>query len=234
MKFFSFLVLCVMSMNVFAGSQFTLNTLFQTGNKDGNELFTVSNISDQTIYLKTDVVKIQTKNGEIEKIALTRDNFPLWDLAVNPTKLAINPGDVKDVGVKYLCQKDCPRDQDLVYQVRFTPVENALTKGQSVSVQFGMAPYYIVPARVSKVDYDFDYDDKKGIVHVVNKGNTYIKIEMNNCNKINKQKGTQCRAVYNILSGRKKDIILPDVLNDNNTKVTVANYDQSIQKKFNL
>lgn len=218
----------------FAGSQFHLDTLLQVGNKHGNGVFTVSNLSDDILYLKTEVVKIDVKNGKIKKIPLTRDNFPMWDLAVNPTKLMLNPSEIKDVAIKYLCQGDCFRKEDLVYQIRFTPAEVHDENGQSVNILFGMAPYYIVPATHPEVKYDFKYNEKNGVIHVANNGNSFIKIQLNNCNKVENKSKNKCQIVYNVLSGRVKDISVPDNLKGNNTKVTVANYDQSIEKKFNL
>lgn len=226
---FSFLI-CDLS---FAASQFNLDSLLKTGNKFGHGSFTIVNNSADNLFIKSEVVKIIVENGEIKKIPLNRDNFSMWELAVNPTKVMLTPGEVKDVAIKYLCQENCDRTKDLVFQVRFTPVEIVGdSEGQSVDIKFGMAPYYIVPAEEPKVDYDYNYDSLAGIIHFKNKGNSFLKVKVDNCNSINKERN--CQIVYQVLAGRNKDIILSESLKGNNTKVTVANHDQTIQKKFTL
>lgn len=224
----------LISTSVFAGPTFTLDSLLKSGNDDGHGSFTLTNSESETVYVKGEVVQIKVVDGDIKKIPLTRENFPLWDLSINPSKLRLLPGEVRDVAVKYLCQKDCDRSKDSVYQIRFTPV-SAPEKidGQKVVFAFGLAPYYVVPALTSEVDYDWSYDEDAHVVSVYNKGNTYLKIEFDNCNN-NLRKERRCRAVFNVLSGRKLDIKLEEGLRGNNVNVTVADHDQRFEDEFTL
>ncbi|PSW16845.1 hypothetical protein C9I98_20025 [Photobacterium sanctipauli] len=121
-----FWTLCVALLlnawQVSAAPTFQLDTLFQTSNENGNGIFTLTNTNNKSIFVQGEVLQIKTEKGEIKKVPLNRDNFMIWDLAVNPSKLRLLPGEVRDVAVKYLCQSNCDRSSDLVYQIRFSPV----------------------------------------------------------------------------------------------------------------
>lgn len=219
-----------------AGMEFQLDTLLLSANASGNGVFTVTSSAKETLYLEASVVKITMNNGEIEKVPLTRDNFPLWDVAVNPTKLVMRPGESKPVAVKYLCQSNCAREEDSVYQVRFTPAleDSGGDNQQDVQFRFGLAPYYVIPALEQNVDYSWEYDEEKQEVAIHNTGNTMVKVEFDNCNNLDGMRTTSCRAVYPILAGRYKKIELPEGLHGNNVQVKVANHDQSIERNFTL
>lgn len=211
-----------------------LDTLFLAGNDNGNGIFTATNGTDSPEYIQTTVVKVDVRGGKLIKTPLTRDNFPLWDLAVNPAKTMLQPGEVRNFAVKSLCQRNCDREVDALYQIRFTPVANPeQEKGQSVNIRFGMAPYYVIPATKQRVEYDVMTSEDKQQVTVDNTGNTFIKLEFNACHSLAKNK-KNCRAVYHVLAGRSKTIALPAEMAGRNVQVTVANYDQSIQKEFTL
>lgn len=216
-----------------SASTFSVDSLLKVGNDNGHGTFTVTNTQKETVYVKGEVLQVKVSSGEIEKIPLTRENFPIWDLAVNPSKLRLLPGEIRDVAVKYLCKADCDRSRDLVYQIRFSPVSAPdEVEGQSVSFSFGMAPYYIVPASQQRMEYSWDYDEKAHTVKVHNTGNTYLKIQFDNCNKL--RAINSCRAVYHVLSGRKMRIELPEGIQGRNVQVTVANHDQRYQDEFTL
>lgn len=231
------LAVCGLAMvhsNANAASTFQIDTLLQVSNERGNGVFTLSNDSNQTVYVKGEVLQVKVIDGEIVKIPLTRENFPIWDLAVNPSKLRLMPGEVRDVAVKYLCQgENCDRSQDRVYQVRFSPVsaeDNSDTT--EVKLAFGMAPYYIIPAENQNVEYDWNFDKSTQTVSIENTGNTHVKIEFDNCNEYRSIQ--QCRAVYHVLAGRYMAIELPEGLRGDNVKVTVANHSQRIEDEFTL
>ncbi|WP_104038748.1 hypothetical protein [Vibrio jasicida] len=236
MKSVSVIGVMVMAAQVAASPTFHVDTLFKSSNKNGNEIFTVSNQGREALYLNSEVLRIELHDGEIKKVPLTRDNFPLWDLAVNPTKAVLQVGEVRDFTVKYLCETNCDRSEDLVYQVRFFPSTEVDGKqGQQVNFLFGMAPYYVIPALEQKVDYQWDYQASKRQIEVTNTGNTFIKVELSQCHEQQSAKEkAQCRVVHHILAQRHKVITLPETFDDAPVSVRVANHDQSIEKTFNL
>lgn len=218
-----------------ASPTFHVDSLFKSSNERGHGVFTVSNQGREPLYLTGEVLRIETQDGELKKVPLTRDNFPLWDLSLNPTKAVLQAGEVRDFSVKYLCEAECDRSQDLVYQIRFFPsVEQQSSEGQQVSFLFGMAPYYVIPALNQKVDYKWNYQKEERVIRVTNTGNTFLKIELSQCSLQGVRKNSQCRAVYHVLSGRNKVISLPAFFEDAPITVKVANHDQSIEKTFIL
>ncbi|EJE8675977.1 hypothetical protein M5236_004704 [Vibrio parahaemolyticus] len=227
------LTLC--AMQAVASPTFNVDSLFKSSNERGHGMFTVSNQGREPLYLTGEVLRIETQHGEIKKIPLTRDNFPLWDLALNPTKAVLQVGEVRDFSVKYLCETQCDRSEDLVYQIRFYPsVEDTINNGQQVSFLFGLAPYYVIPALKQKVNYEWDYQKEKHEIYINNTGNTFLKIELSQCHAQRAKGKSQCRAVYYVLSGRHKTISLPAFFDDSPITVKVANHDQSIEKTFTL
>ncbi len=227
------LTLCAMQAS--ASPSFHVDSLFKSSNERGHGTFTVSNQGREPLYLTGEVLRIETQNGAIKKVPLTRDNFPLWDLALNPTKAVLQVGEVRDFSVKYLCETQCDRSEDLVYQIRFYPsVEESSNNGQQVSFLFGMAPYYVIPALKQEVDYEWDYQKEEKTIHINNTGNTFLKIELNQCHAHRAQGKSQCREVYHVLSGHHKTISLPAFFDDAPITVKVANHDQSIEKTFTL
>lgn len=224
------------TMQALASPAFNVDSLFKSSNQKGHGIFTVSNQAEEPLYLNADVLRIEVQDGKIKKVPLTRDNFSLWDLALNPTKAVLQVGEVRDFSVKYLCEKQCDRSKDLVYQVRFYPsVEvSAKDKEQKVSFLFGMAPYYVIPALKQKVDYEWNYQKEKKKIQIHNTGNTFLKVELSQCDVQHTQNTSQCRAVYHVLSGRNKTILLPEYFDDAPISVKIANHDQSIEKTFTL
>ncbi|MCW8335440.1 hypothetical protein [Vibrio paucivorans] len=217
----------------YANLTFQLDTLFNVGNDNGNGVFTLSNATNEVIYIQAEVLQIQVENGKIKKIPLTRENFPIWDLAVNPSQIRLLPGEIRDVATRYLCQSNCDRSRDLVYQVRFTPVAAPdQSDEQNVALAFGMAPYYIIPAKESVIDYDWDYDAENQVVKVNNKSNTLLKVEFDNCSSTKDSRN--CRALYHVLAGRLLEIELPEGVRGRNVQVSVVNHDQRYEDEFTL
>lgn len=228
-----------MTTSYIAEANIRVNKMLQTANEHGNGTFTLTNGGKGNLYVKAEITKLDTENGELKKIPLTRENFPLWDLAVSPSKTILHPGEIKDFSLKYLCQKDCDRTKDLVYQVTFLPVEPPKdSKGQSVGLRFGVAPVYILPAEESNVNYDFNYDDKSRTIKLTNNSNTFLKMEVDGCREESNNElaptESACRAVFYSLAGRVRDIVLPKNMVEFGAKVTVANHDQSYEKSHNI
>lgn len=233
-------LVCFFGLVTSGNAQATIGVdrMFSYSNEKGNGIISVTNRSmTAPTYLKGEVIKLSTENGEIQKIPLTRENFPMWDLTVSPSLSVLNPGETKDYSIKYLCQQSsCPRDNDLAYQIRFLPVPppNKVISGKTVKFRFGMAPVYIIPALKQQVDYTYDYNRKTQEITLNNTGNTFVKMEVDGCNKEKLKENKMCRGVYHILAGRKKVIKLPDDMVDNGARVKVANHDQSIEKSYNI
>ncbi|HIF9110961.1 TPA: hypothetical protein ACX6SG_003810 [Photobacterium damselae] len=202
-----------------------------------NGIFTVVSNSSKTEYINISIDKISVENNKIKNKKYTRDNFPMWDLATTPGKLILHPGEAKDVSVNFLCQKNCHNEnKDLVYQVNFIPVNdpNKKMNGQKVNLLFGMAPYYIIPAKNPKIDYRYDYDKKSHKLTITNTGNTYLNFNIDNCKDNTIDKAKDCSVNNHLLAGRTRSFIIPKHLISRKTLLRVSNYDESFIKKIDF
>ncbi|EGQ8057181.1 hypothetical protein HPX47_004639 [Vibrio alginolyticus] len=229
-----FFVLQLFTLKAFA---ITSDTLFLSSNEKGSGVFNIYNNNSDRVFINTEMVKVDVKDGKIEKTDLDKSNVLSWGIAVEPGKFILNPNEVINVGVKALCQQDsCKKDYDDIYQIRFMPAEvheDDADSQQRVNIKFSVAPFFVIPASPQRVDYQYDYDEEKQVMTFENTGNTFLKIQVNNCTKFDKNKRT-CQAMYFSLAGTKKRIALPDSLISEHTIIKVANHDQSVQKQINL
>lgn len=212
---------------------FSIDKMLLISSDDGNGVFTLTSSKGEPEYIKGSVSQVKVNNGELTKIELTKDNLPLWDLALLPNKLILNPGERRRVSVKNLCQVNCDNlEKDKVYQVTFIPsvIDGEESKSR-IGINYGYAPYYIVPAENANVDYDIKYDGNE--IQVENKGNTFFYMQIDNCRP--DSISNQCKQTNTILAGRKKTIKLADGLkNVDSLSVKVANHDYSYNKKITI
>ncbi|ODA24075.1 hypothetical protein [Photobacterium damselae] len=217
---------------------FIVDSMVKFPQKDsGNGMFTLNSNTNKTEYINVSIDRVKVKNNKLEKTPYTRENFPMWDLATSPGKLVLHPGEAKDVAVKFLCQKNCHNEnEDLVYQINFIPVNDPTKKisGQKVNMLFGMAPYYIIPAKHPKIDYKYDYNEKSHKLTIQNTGNTYLNFNIDNCKDVKMDKDKDCSANNHLLAGRTRSVVIPKHLISRNTLLRVSNHDESFLKKIHL
>ncbi|HHC7130289.1 TPA: hypothetical protein ACN37W_004105 [Vibrio parahaemolyticus] len=236
-KIESLLLLLVLQFFTLKAFAITTDTLFLSSNEKGNGIFNIYNNDNSRLYINTEMVKVDVENGKLKKTDLDKSNVLSWGISVEPGKFILNPNEVINVGVKSLCLEDsCKKDYDDIYQIRFMPAEtddNAGEEKQRVNIRFSVAPFFVIPASPQRVDYNYGYDKEKKMITFENTGNTFLKIQVDNCTKADANKNA-CRSVYFSLAGTTKHISLPDHLISEHTIVKVANHDQSIQKQINL
>lgn len=211
-----------------------IDTMLATGDEQGNGVYTLTNDQAVTNFITAEVSKVEVDDkGELVFIPYTKENLEDWDVTVTSPKLILEGGLTKQVGVRSLCGTNCNFDKDRVYQITFSPVPyvpNAEDKTEpSLSINFGYAPLFIIPAKESKVSYEMTYTGDA--VHVVNKGNTYIRFMVSKCKQ---GEELECRQAYTSLSGRVKDFKLPSYLQTKNIEVMVVNHDESYRRQFTL
>lgn len=149
---------------------FAISDMLLVSNKDGNGVFTLSNNDNrEPIFVLANVSQVKIANNKLQKVPLTKANFPLWDLAVSPGKTVLKSNESKNFAIKNLCEKNCDVVVDKVYQVNFIPQpythkDTDPEKDNKVNFLFGFSPYYIIPATVFDVKYHIDY--RGGKIHV--------------------------------------------------------------------
>lgn len=207
---------------------FSIDSMVLVSERDGNGVFTLTSTQKQPEYIKGEISQVRVIDGNLEKFVLTKDNIPMWDLAIIPTKMILNPGERRRVAVKNLCQHDCQGlTQDKVYQIEFTPAHTNDSQEESqIGIQMGYAPYFIIPAEISEVNYDIEYNRDKGALHVNNQSNTLLYLQLDAC--VEGEIIEKCKNTYTMLAGRIKDIDLSEVfIGHEKLKLKIATYDYS-------
>lgn len=238
MKMTKPLLLTILSLFVFDASAMAISSLMLTNPETKAGVFTLDNTDEITYFLKTSVSKVEIVDNKIIKTPYTRDNLDSWDIATKPSKLVIEPNMVKEIQVESICGERCDTDKDQVYQINIQPVSYS-TEGKQqskINMLFGFSPYYIVPAKVSKVEYLLDY--KGDTITAKNSGNTMIDIVIDQCDKdgiIDEDDDRAlCKANFTILAGRTRDVHVPEVLQANELEVMVLNHDESYREEIRL
>ncbi len=216
-----------------------ISSLMLTNPDSKAGVFTLDNTDEITYFLKTSVSKVEIVDNEIIKTAYTRENLDSWGIATKPSKLVIEPNMVKEIQIESICGDKCVTYRDQVYQINIQPVSYSTDdKEQSkISMLFGFSPYYIVPAKESKVEYLLDYDTD--VITAKNSGNTMIDIVIDQCNKdgvsdSNKDEKGLCKANFTILAGRTRNIHVPIDLQRDELEVMVLNHDESFKEEITL
>jgi hypothetical protein len=224
----------LMSLICNYANAFAISDMMLASDKHGNGTFVLSNNDNrEPIFVLATVSQVKVENNTLKKIPLTKANFPLWDLAVSPGKTILKSNEAKTFAVKSLCEKNCDSPVDKVYQLNFIPQpykKNTEDKASKVNFLFGFSPYYIIPATVSKVDYDVSY--RAGTIHINNKGNTFLKLHVNRCEVLAEKSG--CRSTNYALAGVTRDFKLPAGLVSESIKLLIVNHDESYSKEMTL
>ncbi|MBE3897545.1 hypothetical protein [Vibrio parahaemolyticus] len=218
-----FLISCSLfvSKTVYA---FSVDSMVKVSDKNGNGVFTLTSSKTEPEYINGSIEQVEVIDGGIKKTKLTKDNLPIWDLALLPTKVILYPGEMRRVGIKNLCQKNCNNlKRDKVYQISFKPSSlSDDTNISNVGINFGYAPYFIVPAEEPKIEYDFSYENDT--IKFKNSSNTFLYVQLDNCTKGSFVVG--CKKTYTFLSGREKDIKLDEqFFKLDKIKMKIANHD---------
>lgn len=231
------LLLIALSAFVFDASAMAISSLMLTNPETKAGVFTLDNTDQITYFLKTSVSKVEIIDNKIIKTPYTRDNLDSWGIATKPSKLVIEPSMVKEIQVESICGERCDTDKDQVYQINIQPVSYS-TEGEAqskINMLFGFSPYYIVPAKVSKVKYLLDY--KGETITATNSGNTMIDIVIDQCDKdipSDKDDRALCKANFTILAGRTRDVHVPKALQADDLDVMVLNHDESYREPIRL
>ncbi|HHY0522905.1 hypothetical protein [Vibrio parahaemolyticus] len=208
-----------------------LDKMLLISDENGNASFTVTNDKEIVYFVETKINEIlTTKEGGLTRKPYTRENLEEWTVVVSNPRFIIEPGRTKSLGIRVICGDRCSWDKDRTYEIIFVPkpYANDTESGeQSVNIFVGYAPVLIVPAKEPKVDYDIDVAGKSISIH--NKGNTMLRVLIDNCQGI---KESSCRVFYTLIKGRKKSFDLPKDLVNKDLNITLLSHDESYQKKI--
>ncbi|MCG6461985.1 hypothetical protein K6U44_16355 [Vibrio parahaemolyticus] len=239
MKNLSCVLIAMASWHSFGMSVSSLMLVNSEASEGKAGVFTLTNTDEITYFLKTSVSKIEVKNNEVIKIPYTKDNLNEWDIVPKPSKLVVEPKIIKELMIEEVCGDRCSNDYDRIYQINIAPVayETENENQSKVNMLFGFAPYYIIPAKVSRVSYKLEYDGAR--LRVNNSGNTLIKLVIDQCSgksaeelkELKGDKNKRCRISYTVIAGRDRQLELPPELRLPTLDVVVLNHDETIREE---
>ena len=218
---------------LFANSTFAMNvnTMLLVSDEYGNGVFTVSNEKTMPEFIQTKIIQLKVQDNELVKTPYTKDNFDDWKVTLTHPKMIIEPGREKNVGVRSLCGTKCDFSNDQYFFVSFEP-SNYDPEGKiksEVSNNFGYRPIFVIPAKKQKIDFSVIVKNDELVME--NKGNTFIKAHIDQCNdKVN----SECQLTALSLAGRKLGYKLPKNIDTKNLMVEIVNHDQSYREKVYL
>lgn len=212
----------------FTASSLTIDSMLLVADKGGNGAYSLTNDLEETSFINGSISQINIANGELEEVKYTESNLADWEVTLTHPKLILESGRTKQVGVRSLCGKECKFDEDHVYKVLFepSPYDPEGKLESKVTINFGYAPLFIIPAKESKVDFSIEHKGDK--FFVTNSGNTYVRIVINECTK---EVIENCKATFTVLAGRSRDYNLPAVVANTDVEVIVVNHDESYRAR---
>ncbi|WP_198552756.1 hypothetical protein [Psychromonas sp. Urea-02u-13] len=238
MKIMKQLLMMCLIINITPVSAMAISSLMLANADDQAGILTLDNTDNITYFLKTSVSKVEIKNNQIIKTPYTRKNLDRWQIATKPSKLVIEPNMVKDIQIESICGNKCDRTVDQVFQIHIQPVSysNEGEEQSNISMLFGFAPYYIIPAKESKVEYQASYDGKN--ITAKNSGNTMLTLLIDQCkNNVQEEsnkKPALCKTTFTLLAGRTRILHLPKELQRDNLDVIMLNHDETFKEEITL
>lgn len=232
MKFINVLPNSVLLATIFfsIGVQaFSVDKMIIVSDEKGNGIVTLTNDEYQPIFIQAEVDEINIVGGDnIQTKQYTRENLNDWKVSLTHQKLILNPGEVKDVGIRSLCHNTgCDNSQDLMFKLSFIPSKhrpNETTSGMEVN--YGFAPVYIIPT--TQPQYNYELFNNGESLRVENKSNTMLDLFVDACGNGNT---VQCEQKFTILSGRSKTFPLAETMRNNELIINVRSHDRSYIKK---
>ncbi|QUJ69959.1 hypothetical protein KDD30_17525 (plasmid) [Photobacterium sp. GJ3] len=227
--FITSLFTCVASMKANA---LQVDKMILVSDLQGNGVFSLTNDLPQTSLVRTKIEEVNVENGQLVKVPYTKDNLNSWKITVATPNLIIEPGRVKPLGVRSLCNGDCNFNRDHVYQLTFAPipyVDGQETKGK-IGINYGFSPLYIIPAKELNISYEMkNLGDK---IWFKNTGNSVVRFQIDQCKS--QKKSHVCITSFTGLAGREREFKIPDSMRSDSLNVTIASYDNSYFKEFVL
>lgn len=206
----------------------TIDKMVLVGDKAGNGIFSLTNDLQYTSFITGEITKYDVDGEIINKTQYTKDNLSDWEITLSNSKIILESGRTKQVGVRSLCGQTCDFAQDHVYQINFVPTPYAEDGGEApiVAVNIGYAPLYIIPA--AQPDMKFTIKNLGDKIYVENTGNTFFRLGIDQCSVAVTE---NCRAAFTVLAGRKKYYKLPKNTQSDELKVIIVNHDETFVRR---
>ncbi len=202
--------LCITSFGAQASGSIGIDAMIKFTDQGKGE-FVVTNSADYRQFIQVAITALSVEDGQLTKMAYSRDNIDQWRLQVNPARTAIDVGMQKVFTVQYEPQSEQEREQDHAYQLTFVPTPY-FTDGEpnksTVQLAVGFAPVLIVPAENDQ-PLSYHMTREGGQLHIHNKGGTYLRALLDVCPDGAKGSVQEaCMKTIYVLAGRELSVDL--------------------------
>ncbi|EEK2702880.1 hypothetical protein S479_22435 [Salmonella enterica subsp. enterica serovar Newport] len=206
------------------------------GQNPEGDYFTINNNSPEPVFIKVSIANVKIEKNIVNEVNYDKGNISNWGVTANPSIFILDPNESRKILVNEVSPNSV-FDTDQIYAISFLPssTNNASTGNlNSMSLQIGFKVYFILPAKVSRVQYDIKYDKNSGLLNVNNTGNTLISLDIDNCSQVNieSKKNTFCSTTLITMAGRSKSYNLPRELRSSTLRASVTNYNKSYLKQI--
>lgn len=212
-------------------SGLTIDKMFIIADKNKNGIVTVANISDSPLFVNANIEEfyVNAKGDDFIKKAYKSENFEDWKISTTLSKLVLQPGESRNVGIRSLCYNiTCDDSRDLMFFVTFMPSPyrdpNVSSEDlSSMQLNYGFSPVFIIPT--DKIEIDYTIRSNSDSITVENKSNTMIYVSIDDCESTNNTK--QCYSRLIVVAGRTKTFALNEHVKDKPLKINVSSYNGS-------
>ncbi len=229
--------LLALTLMPFASQAIGIDSMLKIA-EGGKTDFTVMSNASYREFIQVGISSIGVQDGELTKLAYSRENVDKWSLLVRPSRSIVEPGGRKLFQVEFDPAVNTDLDKDNVYQVAFIPTPY-FAEGEpvthTVQVAMGFAPIVIVPAKKDRpIQYHMQYSQEG--LSLKNNGETYLRTVLDACGKdVKGVDRKDCTAVVYALSGRQLPITLTAAMKAApEIKVELSTHNSDYKESFTL
>lgn len=213
-----------------------INSTFALADKTGSSTYTITNTTDDRIFLNVVMYEFSTKNGDLIKTAYTRDNINDWKIEVKPPRAVINPGFEKDFRVSMKCKSNCDHLTDQAFQIGFIPtpyVAEGEHPEKLMQIAVGFGANFIKTGKEEPLN--FTTMRNGNTVNIYNKSQAMLTALLSTCqpNTTTDEKKS-CEQKVNVISGRNYPVTLQKTMQNKPVKITLTSVNNTYKETVTL
>lgn len=230
----SWILLGLLSVAATSANAISINTMFDTADDNGGATYTITNTTQNRIFLNVVMYEFYTENGELKKIPYTRGNIQDWKITVRPARAVINPGFEKDFRVTMTCKSECNNLEDQAFQLGFVPTPYFAEGEQpkhAMQIAVGFGANFVNTGKEESLDFEVTRQGDQ--VMIYNHSRSLNKVTLSTCDEsaasVDKK---ECEQSVNVIAGRNLPVTLQKAMKGKQVSATIesvdGNYQQSV------
>ena len=205
-----------------------------SGQHPDGDAFTLTNNSQEPVFVRTELARLDIRNNQSYETPLNRDNLAQWTMTLDPALFILDPGESRRVNLRPLTET-ASRLHDEVYAISFVPQAHKtdISDADTMNLQVGFRAFYVVPAGRAEMKYQLDYDRRSGQLTLDNSGNTALFAVLDQCgNGVRNEPEKPCSMSFMAVAGRVKEFAVPEWLRGNKMVFEVQNHDKRYRQQW--